>query len=542
VGFFLKRRVQKETAMPHPSSRRDLLKLIGLTAGTAVLYQAMVEMGYAGTSTFTGPIKLTGDAKGASVLILGAGLAGMVAAYELRKAGYKVQILEFNDRPGGRNWSLYGGDTLTELGGKTQQIAFDKGLYFNPGPWRIPYHHQGILYYCKALNVAMEPFTMVNHNAYVHSARAFGGQPKRFREVNADCHGYVMELLAKATSQDKMDGIITADEKDGLLRMLRAWGALNQNFEYRKSYNVSQRRGFDTPPGGGLNSVPVDSDPLPMRELFNSSMWVSVMLPMIYEFQSQLFQPVGGMGMIGKAFGKALQGAIRYNCQVQGISQDDHGVTATYVDTKKGGPPKTARADWCINTIPASVLSQIPMNVGAPLRNAINSLSYIPAVKVGLQFKRRFWEEDDGIYGGNTYTDQPIFNISYPSHGYFQKGPGILMGAYGFESTPTYMLESLPADDLLKMALEQGARIHPQYRSEYQNGVAIAWHRVPWTMGCSGGWTDELRAQHYANMCAIDGRIVLAGEHCSRLPAWQEGAVLSALDAVTRLHRRVLSA
>ena len=95
---------------------------------------------------------------------------------------------------------------------------------------------------------------------------------------------------------------------------------------------------------------------------------------------------------------------------------------------------------------------------------------------------------------------------------------------------------------LLDFALDatwQAGRITLGY---FQNGVAVAWHRVPWTMGCSGGWTDELRAQHYDNMCAIDGRIVLAGEHCSRLPAWQEGAVLSALDAVTRLHRRVLSA
>ena len=62
---------------------------------------------------------------------------------------------------------------------------------------------------------------------------------------------------------------------------------------------------------------------------------------------------------------------------------------------------------------------------------------------------------------------------------------------------------------------------------EYKSGVGISWHRVPWTLGCSGRWTDENRAKNYENMCAIDGRIVLAGEHVSRLPAWQEGAVLS---------------
>jgi monoamine oxidase len=86
---------------PHAVSRRSLLKLIGTTAGSGVMYDMMVTMGYAGTSDFNGPIKLSGDVKGASVLVLGAGLSGMTAAYELRKAGYKVQMLEYNDRPGG---------------------------------------------------------------------------------------------------------------------------------------------------------------------------------------------------------------------------------------------------------------------------------------------------------------------------------------------------------------------------------------------------------------------------------------------------------
>ena len=149
-------------------SRRTILKLIGKSAGSAAMYQAMVEMGYAANSDFTGPIKLSGAPKGGSVLVLGAGIAGMVAAYELRKAGYKVRILEYNDRPGGRNWSLYSGDSYTEMGGVTQKVEFANGLYFNPGPWRIPYHHQGILHYCRLLNVPLESFVMVNNAAYIH--------------------------------------------------------------------------------------------------------------------------------------------------------------------------------------------------------------------------------------------------------------------------------------------------------------------------------------------------------------------------------------
>jgi len=60
-------------------------------------------------------------------------------------------------------------------------------------------------------------------------------------------------------------------------------------------------------------------------------------------------------------------------------------------------------------------------------------------------------------------------------------------------------------------------------------------------LGCFGRWTEEARKQHYENLCAIDGRIALAGEHVSNIPAWQEGAVLSSLDAISRLHRRVVA-
>ena len=130
----------------------------------------MTRLGHASESPYRGPIKLDGDPKGASVVILGAGLAGMTAAIELERAGYQVSVLEYNSRPGGRNWTIRGGDVFTELGGATQTCEFDPGLYINPGPWRIPYHHHAILDYCRRFGVALEPFIQLNHNAYLHSA------------------------------------------------------------------------------------------------------------------------------------------------------------------------------------------------------------------------------------------------------------------------------------------------------------------------------------------------------------------------------------
>ena len=153
-------------------NRRDLITMIGVAAGSGVAYQAMTGLGLAAESPYKGPIALKGAPKGATVLILGAGVAGMTAALELRQAGYSVNILEFNSRAGGRNWTVRGGDTYTELGGETQTCGFDTGLYLNPGPWRIPHHHRGVLDYCKRLGVQLEPFTQLNHNAYLHSPDA----------------------------------------------------------------------------------------------------------------------------------------------------------------------------------------------------------------------------------------------------------------------------------------------------------------------------------------------------------------------------------
>ena len=92
-----------------------------------------------------------------------------------------------------------------------------------------------------------------------------------------------------------------------------------------------------------------------------------------------------------------------------------------------------------------------------------------------------------------------------------------------------------------RQQVENGAQIHPQYLTEFENGIAVAWSRVPWTLGCFGLWSRAMREAHYQDLCAIDGRILLAGEHASFVNSWQEGAVLSSLDAITRLHKRIVA-
>ena len=216
-------------------------------------------------------------------------------------------------------------------------------------------------------------------------------------------------------------------------------------------------------------------------------------------------------------------------------------MTATWEDMKTGQKGSSS-ADWMINTIPLPVLNQIPMQVGPALQAAIKAVPYNGQLKMGLEMKRRFWEEDYSIYGGHSFTDQAIGLISYPNNNFFKDGPAVLLGAFA-NGAGAFQLTGMTPAQRIEAALAQGAVFHPaEYRKEFLSGVSFAWSRAPWILGCTSRWTDESRAAHYQNLCAIDGRIVLAGEHATYYGGWMEGSLLSALDAVERLHKKALSA
>ena len=524
---------------PPPVTRRDLLTRIGRVAGGAAMYQAMAGIGLAEESGYRGPVRLQGAPRGASVLILGAGIAGMVAALELRLAGYRVQVLEYNAKAGGRCWTLRGGDEYTELGGATQHCHFDPGHYINPGPWRIPYHHDCMLDYCRRLGVALEPFVQVNYNAYVHSATAYDGKPQRFRHVQADYQGHVAELLAKCVNAHRLDDELSAEDLERLLESLRSFGALDSGYRYRANDPSNSRRGLALEEGGGLSPPGEWSEPLELPQLLQSRLWTGIAASQGFHTQPAIFQPVGGMDRVAAAFARELGPVIRYQSQVTRIDQDEKGVAAWFTD-RKHGTPGVARADWCLCTLPASILSQLEVKVSPSMKAAIDALPYHASLKAGLQFRRRFWEEDERIYGGITYTDLPLNNIGYPNHGCNMGGKGVLLGAYMFGSN-AYRYTAMDPQQRVAEIVALGTRIHPQYTREYDNGIAVGWHRVPWANGCFAAWDTQKRERFYADLCQIDGRIVLAGEHVSRIPAWQEDAALSALDACERLHRRALN-
>ena len=252
-----------------------------------------------------------------------------------------------------------------------------------------------------------------------------------------------------------------------------------------------------------------------------------------------MFQPVGGMDMIGKAFARELGDVIRYDTKVIRIQQGSDGVTVSYVSATKPEAVQMAKADWCVCTIPLSILSQIPIDVGAPMKAAIDAVPYLSAVKIGLQFKRRFWRKMRRSMAASATQTCRSGRSPIRITGSIA-GPRGLVGRLhcrGRERLRIHLHDARRQNSARRRARR---RIHPQYPAEFENGIAVAWHRVPSALGCAGYWTEQARAQHYSDLCQIDGRIVLAGEHASYIPVWQEGAILSSLDAITRLHERVV--
>jgi monoamine oxidase len=515
-------------------SRRQLLTLIGKMGGAAAMYQAMTALGHAAETQFTGPPALSGAKPGASVVVLGAGLAGMTAAYELEKAGYSVKILEFQDRPGGRNYSLRGGDTFTESDGTVQKVNFAPGNYVNPGPWRIPHHHKCLLHYCRQFGVALEPFIQLNHNGFIHSSEAFGGKPMRYKEVATDFRGHTSELLGKALNAGSLDQSVTKEDKEKLLEALQHWGVLDDKMAYTSSLHVSSQRGYDKAPGGGIGGAPTPSQISSLSDVLDPQVWTAMTFYFDYVMQTTMFQPVGGMDMIGKAFAKQVGKLITYNAKVTKVAQTAKGVTVSYKDVPSG-KVMTTSADYCVCTIPLSIISQVEMQVGPKLAAAMKAVPYAGQLKMGLEFKRRFWEEDDNIYGGHSFTDGTISQLSYPNQGMFTPGPAVLLGAFA-RNAGAFELTGMTPAERIEAALAQGEIFHPQYRKEYMNGVSVPWSRVPWILGCTSRWSEENRAVHYQNLVKMDGRVVLAGEHASYYGGWMEGSMLSGIDAITQIH------
>ena len=518
-------------------TRRRFLQQVGAAGGFGAAFVTMQAMGLLPQAlAYDGPPALPqGAGDGISVIILGAGLAGLTACYELEKAGYDCTLLEARDRIGGRCWTIRNGDRVEETDQGPQTCEFEDGLYFNAGPARIPSQHRALLSYCKQFNVPLEVFVSSNRSGLFQDDAAFEGNPLQARQLHFDAAGHISELLAKAVDRGALDEALDRWDRRRLRFFLIQYGALDRDLTYRGS----SRSGYDRLPGAGGEAGTV-RPPLDVKALLNSRFWQWHMnFEQRFEQQATMLQPVGGMDQIPRAFARHIKAPIRLGRIVLEIGRGSKSVRILHQGNRQNDT-KVSEADYCICTLPLTVLNNLVSDFSPAFKQAIGAgaQGYQPACKLAWEARRRVWEDDEGIYGGISWTQREITQLWYPSND-FHSPRGILIGAYNFSGQASAFGRLDPVERA-RVARESGSRLHPQLRTEVGKPISVAWQKVPFSMGAYASWNRFGKEEAYQRLNQPDGRVYLAGEHLSHWTSWQEGAVLSAHHAIAALNERVV--
>ena len=515
-------------------TRRGFLERLGAVGGYSAVFLGMEAMGLLHASPASAePFQLpSASGAGRKVVILGAGIAGLVSAYELRRAGWDVTVLEARDRIGGRVWTVRGGDRIVQTGRPDQICSFSEGLYLNAGAARIPHTHHAILGYARALGVPME--IMVNSNRAARSE--FAGRIVSNRQLTYDVRGRFIELLAKAVDRGALDEELSGGDREGLRQFLNFYGSLGAGGEYVPD----GRSGLDPLPGGYRETGrPIGGMALADIVALGPSAGFPMVFEDLFDMQAPMFQPVGGMDRIAYALYEQVRPAVRLGTPVTAIRRRGDGVRVLHGAAGGGA----IDADYCVCTLPLTLLRRIPADFSPAKRAVIAEIPYIPSTKVGFE-SPRFWEEE-GIYGGLGWTDRPNENLFYPSDGW-HSDKGVLVTAYASGWTGQdhpAQFAAMSHEERFRVCRESVEALHPGKSRLLASPVTVSWPLTPWSEGVGpggpvfgGGPGGGPRTAEYEELLRPEGPIVFAGEHLSYVPFWQEGAALSAHVAM-----RVLS-
>ncbi len=524
-------------------TRREFVFRVARAGGFGAAFMTMNSLGLLGMVETTQhpdfPLPPS-TGRGTKVIILGAGIAGLVSAYEMRRAGFDCTVLEARERPGGRNWTLRRGSKLVFDDGRSQECTFDEGNYFNCGPARLPSIHKNILGYCNELGVALEVEVNTSRSTLLQNDSVFDGKPIRQAQAVNDTRGHVAELLAKCVQKGALDQEFTSDDHALVMDFLRAYGALNKNYEYPGS----SRSGDRQLPGAG-DQIEIPRDPLSFSELLQSKFWRPMLFEEVLDMQATMFQPVGGMDRIPYAFARSLGNIVHYNSPVAEIRKTAKGVRVLYHDGE-AGPVASIEAPYCICALPLTILKNVPNDFAPRVKSAIQQVPYDSAYKVAWE-SRRFWEQDgDEIYGGLSFlTSGPVSVVWYPSAN-LMSPRGVVISGYAVENWDDF--GKLPSFEA-KIAASRAAieKLHPGKSKELEKPMYISWGKVPYSLGSWAsrgvGFPPTNESVYYdgpyRELIVPDDRIYFAGDHCSHIIGWQEGAALSAQRAITMIVSRV---
>jgi monoamine oxidase len=445
------------------------------------------------------------------VAVIGAGMAGLAAALELKRAGHEVTVLEAQNRVGGRIYTWR---------------DFAPGLYAEFGAMRLPRSHELTLAYCDRFGLELRPFVMGNPRGLVH----IGGQRMTMEEASRDPSRLPFDLAdhERGRTADELWAEAIADIRAMLEREGEsAWEAIVAEYDRYSLAEFLSLRGFSD---GAVEYYAL----MNFVETDMNNAVVEILREELSGSYVDMQEIVGGMDLLPKALYRELEQEVRFGHEVHAILQDDAEVTV-HIKTEAGRFSETA--DRVICTVPFPVLRTIevdpPFDRGK--QKAIRQLNYHASSKVLFQVRRRFWEQDDGILGGATVTDLPIRRLNYPTPDPSTER-GVLLASYTW-GQDALQWGAMDPETRLEEALHDVAEIHPKIRQEFEVGASHAWYSDRWARGAFALFAPEQQTELQEDIVRPEGRIHFAGEHCSLYHAWIQGALESGIRAALEAHQ-----
>jgi len=253
---------------------------------------------------------------------------------------------------------------------------------------------------------------------------------------------------------------------------------------------------------------------------------------------------VGGMDRLPQAFLAHLRARPRLGAQVVHLEQDPARGRAAATYRARDGSYHQETGDAVLCTVPLGVLAHIDVTpeLSSAKRRAVRQVNYDSGTKVLALTAERFWERDEGIYGGCTYTDLPTAMAFYPSDNAVRRsaavsrGPGVLLASYSWGATAR-RLAAVPAADRHAFVIRCLTRVHPQLARAglVQAMASSSWDANPYSRGAYCWFLPGQHDSLYRYLIAPEGRLFFAGEHASLSHSWIQGALESAVRAVGQI-------
>jgi monoamine oxidase len=442
------------------------------------------------------------------VLIIGGGMAGLVAAHELRRQGHRAVVLEAQNRVGGRVYTLR---------------SFAPGLYAEAGAMRIPRAHNLTLEYCSIFDLPLRPFVMGNPNGLVY----VGGERVTAAEADAnpDRLPFTLEPTERGRTADDLWQSAIADLRAMVEQDAESgWAQIVRQYDEFSLYEFLRHRGFSDAAiefYAVMNFVESD--------LHNS--FIEVLREELGNAYVDMQEIAGGMDRLPNSFYAQLQDAVRFGVEVRAIEQDGDSVT---LHCRQGPDRFSLRGDYAICTVPFSVLRTIEHRFSHEKERSIRELNYHASTKVLLQVRRRMWEKEDGILGGATVTDLPIRRMNYPTPDP-STTRGVLLASYTW-GQDALQWGAMDERSRVEEALEDVEQIHPGITEEFEVGASHAWYSDQWARGAFALFAPEQQTSLQSAILQPEGRVYFAGEHCSLYHAWIQGALESGIRAAREIH------